>query len=171
MEVAMPIADEIIRLLNLKPHPSEGGLFTETYRSEEAIAKDALPVRYRADRCLATAVYYMLTPESFSAMHRLKSDEIFHFYLGDPVTMLQLRPDGSSEIIALGRDIQRREKLQVVVKRGLWQGMYLNEGGEFALLGATVSPGFEYDDFELGVRDKLVKQYPLQREMITRLTL
>jgi predicted cupin superfamily sugar epimerase len=166
----LPITTEIIEMLNLKPLPTEGGLFAEMYRSDEMIPGDALPPRYSSERCFATAIYYMLPPGSFSAMHRLKSDEIFHFYLGDPVTMLLLYPDGSSDVITLGKDIAKGERVQVVVPRGVWQGMFLNDGGEFALMGTTVSPGFEYEDFELGKRDELVKRYPDRQEMIAGLT-
>jgi predicted cupin superfamily sugar epimerase len=112
----------------------------------------------------------MLRPESFSAIHRLKSDEIFHFYLGDPVTMLQLHPDRSSLAVTLGQDIASGQKLQLVVPRGVWQGTFLNDGGRFALMGTTVSPGFEYSDFELGTRDELAELFPDRREMISRLT-
>ena len=166
----MPTAEEIIEILNLKPLPAEGGLYAVTYKSDEVIAKDALPPRYTSERSYGSAIYYMLTPETFSAMHRLKSDEMFHFYLGDPVTMLQLHPDGSSEVITLGHDIAKGERPQVVVPHGVWQGAFLNEGGQFALMGTTVSPGYEDDDFELGVRDELVKLYPDRRDTIVRLT-
>jgi predicted cupin superfamily sugar epimerase len=167
----MPTAKEIIKLLNLKPLAAEGGLYAETYKSDEVIATDALPPRYASERGLGSAIYYLLTPETFSAMHRLKSDEIFHFYLGDPVTMLQLHSDGTSEVITLGHDIAKGERLQVVVPHGAWQGTFLNDGGEFALMGTTMSPGYEDDDFELGIREELVRLYPDRQEMIVRLTL
>src|ERR1041385_8561277 len=86
-------AEEIIALLKLKPHPKEGGFFAETWRADEAIPPGVLPPRYSGPRAIGTCIYYLLTPTTFSAMHRLQSDEIFHFYLGDPVEMLQLWPD------------------------------------------------------------------------------
>ncbi len=98
----MLTVDEVKSLLRLEPHPAEGGWFAETYRSEEGIDARALPPRYRGARALGTAIYYLLTPESFSAMHRLASDEIFHFYLGDPVEMLQLWPAGSARTVMIG---------------------------------------------------------------------
>ena len=107
-------ARTIIQQLGLQPHP-EGGFFRETYRCEETIPAAALPPRYGKDRNLSTAIYYLLTPDSFSSLHRLQSDEIFHFYAGDPVTMLQLHSDGRSETIVLGQDIAAGQQLQVVV--------------------------------------------------------
>ena len=163
-------ADEIIERLGMQPHPEEGGYFVQTYKSEEVISKAGLPKRYRSARAFGTAIFYLHTPDTFSALHRLTSDEIFHFYLGDPVTMLQLHPDGCSEVVTLGQDIFAGQQLQEVVPRGTWQGSFLNEGGEFALLGCTVSPGFEYEDYEAGSREELLAQYPAHRELILRLT-
>lgn len=160
----------IIKLLNLKPLEHEGGWFAEIHISDEIIPKDALPERYTSDRHACSAIYYLLTPDTFSAMHRLKSVEIFHFYMGDPVTMLQLYPDGLSDVITLGHDLERGERPQVVVPHGVWQGTYLNDGGEFALMGTTMSPGFDWDDFELGDRRELIDRYPDREDMIIRLT-
>jgi len=166
----MIFVDEIIERLGMQLHPEEGGYFVQTYKSEEVILKDGLPGRYPSERAFGTAIFYLLTPDTFSALHRLTSDEIFHFYLGDAVTMLQLHPDGSSKVVTLGQDIRGGQELQVVVPRGTWQGSFLNEGGEFALLGCTVAPGFEYEDYEAGSREALVERYPEAREMIVRLT-
>jgi len=166
----MLTADQIITLLNLKPHPEEGGYFVETYRSTETLSEKALPSRYKGVRLFGTAIYYLLTPETFSAMHRLPSDEIFHFYIGDPVEMLQLWPDGSIRVLILGSDILNGMQPQVVVPRGVWQGAKLLKDGKFALLGTTVSPGFEFADYESGRRDELVKSYPKFRESIIALT-
>jgi predicted cupin superfamily sugar epimerase len=166
----MLTADQVITLLNLKPHPDEGGYFVETYRSLEALSEKALPSRYKGVRSFGTAVYYLLTPESFSTMHRLQSDEIFHFYLGDPIEMLQLSPDGSGRILILGSDILHGIQPQVVVPRGVWQGARLLDDGKFALLGTTVSPGFEFVDYESGRRNDLAKSYPQFRDLITALT-
>ena len=166
----MLTADQIIALLNLTPHPKEGGYFIETYRSSETIPEKTLPSRYKGIRSFATAIYYLLTPETFSAMHRLQSDEIFHFYLGDPVEMLQLWPDGSGRLVILGSDILRGVQPQVVVPRGVWQGARLFKNGKPALLGTTVSPGFEFADYEYGQRDELIQSYPQFREWITALT-
>jgi hypothetical protein len=162
--------EEIIKLLNLKPHPTEGGYFTETYRSDEIIPKTALPKRYGNDRSLSTAIFYLLTPETFSAMHRLQSDEIFHFYLGDPVEMVNLFSDGAGRVVILGNDLLNGMQPQVMVPKGVWQGARLVPGGKFALLGTTVTPGFEYTDFELGNRIKLISEFPQYRDLISKLT-
>jgi uncharacterized protein len=161
--------EAIIRHLGLQPHP-EGGFYRETHQSRETIAAAALPPRYGKDRNLSTAIYYLLTPDSCSTLHRLRSDEVFHFYLGDPITMLQLHGDGRGETIVMGQDIMAGQQLQVVVSEGVWQGMFLNDGGAFALLGTSVSPGFDFEDFEVGTRDALIRQYPACAAWIERLT-
>lgn len=163
-------AEQIIEFFGMRPLPQEGGFYVETYRCREKIKKMALPARYNGDRNFGTAILYLLTPKTFSALHRVNSDEIFHFYLGDPVTMLQLHPDGASEIITLGHDVLNGQRLQVVVPRGSRQGSFLNEGGEFALMGTTVAPGFETSDFEPAQRQNLLQQYPSQRDLIIKLT-
>ncbi len=166
----MITAERLISLLRLKPHPREGGYFIETYRAGESIPENGLPPRYSGKRSFATAIYYLLTPSSFSAMHRLQTDEIFHFYLGDPVEMLQLRPDGSGKTLLIGIDILKGMKPQVVVPKGVWQGARLLSGGRHALLGTTVSPGFEFADYETGERDLLIHSYPCFRDQILHLT-
>jgi uncharacterized protein len=163
-------SEKLKELLCLVAHPSEGGYYAETYRADESIERQALPSRYNSARCTGTAIYYLLEPTTFSAMHCLASDEIFHFYRGDPVEMLQLWPDGSARVIVIGNDIERGMHPQVVVPRGVWQGSRLAAGGSFALLGCTVSPGFEFADYEAGNRDALCGQYPAVQNMITALT-
>ena len=160
-------ADELKRLLGLEPHALEGGYFAETYRARESLPPgNGGP----GDRSLATAIYYLLTPATFSAMHRLRSDEIFHFYLGDPVEMLQLGPGGEGRMVVIGTDLASGMRPQVVVPRDTWQGTRLVEGGNVALLGTTVSPGFDVDDYEHGRRDDLLAAYPAWAEHIRRLT-
>jgi predicted cupin superfamily sugar epimerase len=166
----MLTADKVKSLLNLKPHPEEGGFFKETYRSPYTLSKDMLPDEYEERRSLATAIYYLLTPETFSALHRLPTDELFHFYLGDPVEMLHLLPDGSGRIITLGQDITNGMQLQAVVMKGVWQGSRLCAGGQFALLGTTMSPGFESFDYEPGQRERLIADYPQFENLIKVLT-
>ena len=166
----MTVAEQIIEYFGMKPLPEEGGFYIETYRCREKIADAHLPNRYTGDRNFSTAILYLLTPDTFSALHRIKSDEIFHFYLGDSVTMLQLHPDGASEVITLGQDILNGQQIQVTVPRGTWQGCFLNPNGKFALMGTTVAPGFESADFEKGHKQKLLEQYPSQRNLIVQLT-
>lgn len=163
-------ARRIISLLGLKPLNIEGGYYAETHRSRERAAADCLPRRYGGGRPLATAIYYLLTPENFSTLHRLKSDEVYHFYLGDPVELSVICPGGRLEKRVLGSSLKRGQRPQAVVERGCWQGARLAPGGRFALLGTTVSPGFEFSDFEPGKRDILLKHYPKHRRTITRLT-
>ena len=163
-------AEEIIALLKLKPHPKEGGFFSETYRADETIPPNGLPPRYSGPRAFGTCIYYLLTPTAFSAIHRLQSDEIYHFYLGDPVEMLQLRPDGSGKTVVLGSDLRAGMTPQAVVSRGVWQGARLVAGGKFALLGCTVAPGFNFADYEHGRREDLIRDYPQFREKILALT-
>ncbi len=165
----MHSADEIIALLNLQPHPAEGGFFAETYRAAEAHAAAELPPRYGQPRAHSTCIYYLLKPGTFSALHRLKSDEIFHFYLGDPVEMLRLHPDGRGETVVLGPDLAEGQRPQTLVPRGVWQGSHLLPGGRFALLGCTVAPGFDYADYEHGRREALAAAYPKFSEMIAAL--
>jgi predicted cupin superfamily sugar epimerase len=162
-------AEDIKRLLHLVPHP-EGGSYIQTYKSPQSIPPDALAGRYDGPRSIGTAIYYLLEPGTFSEMHRLRSDVIFHFYLGDPVEMLQLSPDGATRVVQLGPDLMAGHRPQVVVPMYVWQGSRLIPGGRFALLGCSVSPGFEFADYESDHRDALVTQYPGQRGLITALT-
>jgi predicted cupin superfamily sugar epimerase len=166
----MTAAGQIIEFFGMKPLPDEGGYYVETYRASEKIGPPALPPTYHGERNLATAILYLITADSFSALHKLRSDEVFHFYLGDPVTMLQLHPDRTSEIITLGHDVLNEQRIQVTVPAGAWQGCFLNKPGRFALMGTTVTPGFESADFEAGQRIELLKKYPNRRDLILKLT-
>src|ERR1700733_8098084 len=135
-------AEDVKKLLGLMPHPREGGWYVRTYEAAETVAADAFgEARYPSARRTGTAIYYLLEPGTFSEMHRLKSDEVFHFYAGDAVEMLQLKANGRGERVVIGSDLARGQRPQVVVGRGVWQGSRLVAGGEGALLGGTVSPG------------------------------
>ncbi len=162
--------DRLKQMLDLRPLPSEGGFYAETYRSTEQLAHECLPKRYISNRGFSTAIYFLLTPETFSAMHRLLSDEVYHFYLGDPVELLCLREDGSGEVLTLGSDFDAGMKPQLAVPRGAWQGSRLRPGGKFALLGTTVAPAFEFADFEVANRELLLLDYPKFSQMIRELT-
>lgn len=163
-------ADEIIRLLALEPLPGEGGYFKSSYRSPDVLPTSALPERYCGPRQLGSAIYYLLVAGVCSRLHRLSTDELFHFYMGDPVRLLLLFPDGTSDLIELGHDIANGQCLQALVPRGCWQGAFVRDGGSFALLGATMCPGFDYDDYQQGDRKTLIGQYPQCRELILQLT-
>jgi len=168
----MLTAEQLIRHLGLEPLPGEGGWFCQTYLAEETIPADALPVRYSAAKPFGTAIYFLLTaePDCFSALHKLPTDEIYHFYLGDPVEMLLLHPDGRSEHVALGPDVIHGQRVQFVAPRGAWQGSRLIGGGKFALMGTTMAPGFTRWDFALGEREELARAYPVEAELIRALT-
>ena len=164
-------AEEVKKLLRLKPHPREGGWYVRTYEAREMIPVEAFgDGRYEGARRTGTAIYYLLEPDSFSEMHRLKSDEVFHFYGGDAVEMLQLREGGRGVTVVIGNDLLRGERPQMAVERGVWQGSRLVEGGKWALLGCTVSPGFEFEDYETGGREELCARWPEFAEEIARLT-
>jgi len=171
-------AAEVKKLLNLVPHPQEGGWYIRTWESDELLPRQAFAdSRYDGPRRTSTAIYYLLEPETFSEMHVLQSDEIFHHYLGDAVEMLQLYDDGRSERVILGKDIAAGQQLQMVVRRNIWQGSRLAPIGSrllkpegWALLGCTVSPGFEFVDYKTAPRAELIAKWPHEAEAITRLT-
>lgn len=155
-------ADHLIQRLGLKKLPGEGGYYKETYRSSETA---------EGDRNLSTAIYYLVTAETGSKMHRVRSDEIFHFYFGDPVQMLLLYPSGESRIVFMGHDMPSGQKTQLVVPKGTWQGCTVVEGGRgYAFMGTTMAPGFELEDFELGAAESLVSRFPQHESMIRSLT-
>ena len=153
-------AAAIIAALGLVQHPKEGGWFRETFRAAEALPVAALGGRYGGARAVSTAIYYLLTPSTFSALHRLASDEVFHFYAGDAVEQLRLYADGRGEIVTIGNDLAAGHRPQVVVPRGVWQGARLAPGGRYALLGCTVAPGFDYADYESGNGAALAAVFP-----------
>ena len=146
-------AQDVIRALGLRPLPQEGGYFTETFRSPTG-----------------SAIYYLVTREAFSALHRLPQDELFHFYAGDPVEMVQIRADGRLERILIGNDVVNGQRPQVLAPGGVWQGTRLVGEGRWALLGCTVTPPFRYEDFEISSREELIRSFPDHRELISRYT-
>ena len=168
----MSTAQQIIEFLGLQPLPEEGGHFRQTYLSEDRVGVASMPSRYRSDKPFGSAIYYFLTgdADSFSALHRLATDEVYHFYLGDPVDMLLLQPDGVAREVTLGPRLLEGQHLQFVVPRGVWQGSRLRAGGQFALLGCTMAPAFTPDDFECGRRAELQVAYPDQAAKIQSLT-
>lgn len=166
----MLTAQHVIDRFQLAPLTIEGGYFRETYRAPLRFMPHALPPEYGGERNASTAIYYLLTPDTFSALHRVKSDEVFHFYAGDAVEMLQLWPDGHSKIVRIHNDLAAGHEPQVVVPAGVWQGCRLVPGGKWVLLGCTVAPGFDYADFEAARRAELLRAYPDQATLITALT-
>ena len=164
--------EELIEMFKLEALPVEGGLFFQTYLSAETISQDSLPERYPVDKPMGTAIMYLLTAnaDSFSALHKLPTDEVYHFYLGDPVELLQLHPDGSGERIILGQDLLGGQKVQHVVPRDVWQGSHLLPGGQFALLGTTMAPGYTDEDYIGGDPDALIAAYAEWEALIEQLT-
>jgi predicted cupin superfamily sugar epimerase len=164
-------AEEVIELLRLAPLPVEGGYYRETYRADETLEAMVLPVRYEGARACGGAIYYLLHGAHFSALHRLLTDEVYHFYLGQPVEMLLLYPDGHDEVVRLGTDLAAGDRVQVVVPRGVWQGSRLADNADgFALLGTTMAPAYDQADFELGDRPALFAAYSQRADLIRALT-
>ena len=157
-------ADKIKTLLKLEPHPVEGGHFRRTYTSKLSLDTK------RGTRPAGTAIYYLLEPGTFSEMHVLTSDELFHFYLGDPVEMLQLWPNGESKIIVLGPDLAAGQQVQHLVPAGVWQGTRLIGDGKVALLGCSVVPGFDFVDYTSGSYAELAAKWPNEAHRIKLLT-
>lgn len=158
-----------IKKLNLQPHP-EGGWFSETYRSQETIDAAALPARFGASRCFGTSIYFLLTSDEFSSLHRIKSDEVWHFYSGSALTVVTIDDQGNREDLHLGSDPEHDQHFQAVVPAGRWFGSFVQQPAAFALVGCTVSPGFDFADFELARRDELLRSFPQHEEIIRRLT-
>jgi predicted cupin superfamily sugar epimerase len=158
-----------INKLGLIPHP-EGGYYRETYRADLSISREALPPQFTGPRLVSTAIYFLLDGENFSAFHRLRSDELWHFYSGSPIIVHVIEPDGSYSEILLGRDPDAGEVLQAVVKAGCWFASRVRDPQSYALAGCTVAPGFDFADFEMGQRAELVRFYPQHRNLIESLT-
>jgi uncharacterized protein len=160
-----PTASEIIELLGLEPLPAEGGYYAETWRGDPLGTAGA-------GRHYGSAIYYLMTPDAFSAMHRLPTDEVFHFYAGDPVEQLLLLPDGTGTVQRLGNELLEEERPQAIAPGGAWQGSRIRPRGRygFALVGTTMAPGFHFDDYEHGDRAHLSALYPEWAELIRKLT-
>ena len=162
-------AGDWIKALVLQRHP-EGGYYRETYRSDDQISAEALPDRFSGPRSVSTAIAFLLPGDEISALHRIKSDEVWHHYAGSALTVHVIDPDGSYRGLSLGNDLHAGESLQAVVPAGRWFGATVDDEASYALVGCTVSPGFDFDDFELGVRTDLIERYPQHRSIIERLT-
>lgn len=157
-----------IEKLKLEPHP-EGGYFRQTYKSDLLIAREALP-GFSGARSASTAIYFLLEGKNFSAFHRLRSDEMWHFYAGSPLAVHVIDPAGSYSLILLGSDPEVGQTFQAVVRAGCWFASHVADWKSWALTGCTVAPGFEFADFEMAKREELQAKYPKQRELIRILT-
>lgn len=152
--------------LSLSPHP-EGGYFKETYRSSDSIPAGTFGDRFSGSRSVSTGIFYLLEAGDFSAFHRIRSDEMWHFYAGGSLELHVLH-DGKHQVVRIGRDVQRGEHLQFVVPAGAWFASTPVEGASYSLLGCTVSPGFDFNDFEMASRSALIATFPLHGEVVTR---
>jgi uncharacterized protein len=163
-------AQELIQHFQMQKIPDEGPWFTVTYRSDDLLDSKSLPARYQGNRVAGTAIYAVQTTEDFSAIHKLATDEIWHFYGGDPLEMLLLYPDGHGEIVILGSDVFSGQRPQFVVPRETWQGSIPMGPAFYSFFGNTLAPGFEFQDFEMGYREELQERYPQFADHIARLT-
>ncbi len=161
-------ATDWIASLGLTPHP-EGGHFCETYRATERVAGTDLPARYGGARAFSTAIYFLLHAGEVSRLHRVKSDEIWHFYTGGPLTIFLIDPAGDLHETKLGSEPDQGQTWQAVVPAGTWFGAAPHEGTPYSLVGCTVAPGFEFADFELGDCRQLISSHPQHAALIERL--
>lgn len=161
---------ELIHKFDLQPHP-EGGWYKQTYKSEERIPSEALPGRFGGDRTFGTAIYFLLEQGNFSAFHRIRSDECWHFYDGDALLIYVIFPGGELEIVSLGKNLEKGESFQYVVPANCWFASRPAPGSEYCFVGCTVSPGFEFEDLDLANAGELGKIYPQHAELIKELCL
>jgi predicted cupin superfamily sugar epimerase len=164
----MSIINLLIQKYNLEPHP-EGGWYKQTYKSNEQIAAGSLPERFGAGRVFSTAIYFLLEKGNFSAFHRIKSDECWHFYAGDPLLIYIIEQTGELKIICLGNDHEKGQSFQYVVPANCWFASRPAPGSEYCFVGCTVSPGFEFEDFELADVTALSAIYPKHKPIIIEL--
>jgi predicted cupin superfamily sugar epimerase len=165
----MSTARQWIESLQLVPHP-EGGHYRETYRAAEVIPAAGLPPRFGGPRAFSTAIYFLIQGEEFSALHRIKSDEVWHHYAGCGLTVHVIDAAGEYFALKVGNDLEAGERPQAVVTAGCLFGATVADAGSFALVGCTVAPGFDFADFALPARAELLQQYPRHRALIERLT-
>lgn len=161
--------DTLVKQLDLTPHP-EGGFYKETYRSKGYIHKSALPKSFGGNRSYATGIYFLLSSDNFSAFHRIKQDEMWHFYQGSPLIVHVIYPDGNYVAHEVGMDIEQNQLPQLVVPAGCWFASSVKNPNSYSLVGCTVSPGFDFKDFELAKRDELTETYQQHKHIISRFT-
>jgi predicted cupin superfamily sugar epimerase len=166
--------DTIVATLDLAPHP-EGGFYRETYRAPLLLPRAALGEAFGGDRNACTAIYFLVPRGTFSALHRIAADEVWHHYAGAPLEVLSISAEGELERVVVGKDLAAGERPQHVVRAGAWFGSRMPdavppERGAWSLVGCTVAPGFDFADFELGDRAALVRAFPQHRALIEALT-
>lgn len=165
----MHTIEEMIKLLDLQPHP-EGGYYRETHRSTGAIPASALPREYSTPRSYSTSIYFLLTSEHFSAFHRIRQEEIWHFYDGTAIHLHTISTEGQYQKHIIGRNIKYGEFPQMIVPGCHWFAAEITNPDSYALVGCTVAPGFDFEDFELGDQKELIDRFPEHREVIIRLS-
>lgn len=165
--------DEVKRwvdTLELLPHP-EGGFYRETYRSPLSLPRDAIGQRFGGARDASTAIYFLITAGSFSALHRIPSDEVWHFHAGGALEIVTLAENGARHDLVLGLDVEHGARPQHVVQAGTWFGARLRHPRDgYALVSCTVAPGFDFADFELAERETLLARFPEHAEIVRALT-
>jgi len=144
----------------------EGGYFSEIYKSELRIEASALPAAFTASRHSVTHIYFLLEKDQISALHRIQSDELWHFYAGEPLIVYEIEKDGNLVEHVLGQNPEKGEKLFSYIKAGSWFGAKLQANDGYALVGCTVSPGFDYADFELAAKEKITAEFPQHKAII-----
>ena len=159
----------LITRFQLQPHP-EGGWYKENYRSDELVQAASLPERFGGERVFSTAIYFLLERGNFSAFHRIKSDECWHFYAGGPLHIYMISPDGLFSEVVLGADFEKGQLFQYVVPANYWFASRPANETVYSFVGCTVAPGFDFRDFELANRSDLLSMYPSQTAIIVELT-
>lgn len=159
----------LVEEFKLLPHP-EGGFYKETYRSPQQFDAEIIFNDVKGSRNFSTAIYFLIEKNNFSALHRIKSDEIWHFYTGDALEVIEIDASGNLKTTLIGNKYKNGEVFQYTVKANTWFGSRVVEGGEFSLVGCTVSPGFDFNDFELAHRDELLREFPRHRKVIEEMT-
>jgi predicted cupin superfamily sugar epimerase len=156
-----------ISRLELTPHP-EGGYFRETYRCLEVMKHAHLSES--SDRACATAIYFLLNGNQVSKFHRLRSDELWCYHAGSPLTLHVIEPDGTAQQFFLGQDIDKSEYPQLIIQKNRWFGANVTQKNSYTLVSCIVAPGFDFEDFELATREQLLTIYPQHQEIIEQLT-
>lgn len=160
------VISKLVSQLNLTPHP-EGGWYRETFRSHGKFEGEG---EFPEGRNFFTSIYFLISGDNFSALHRIRSDESWHFYSGDPLEIVEIDTEGSLRSVILGPNIENGQQLQYTVPAGNWFGSRVLRGGQYSLVGCTVAPGFDFRDFEMAGRDQMISMYPAHEAVITQMT-
>lgn len=161
-------AEYLINTFAMNRHP-EGGYYKETYRSPEIIPHSGLPSRFTGDRCFSTAIYFLLVGEEFSSFHRIKADEVWHFYAGSPLELFMISPEGVLTMVLIGNNPEKGQHFQYTVPAGYWFASRCFDANGFSFVGCTVAPGFDFADFELATGENLVLRFPIHSSLIRSL--